>query len=281
MLIILILLFSGYWLPLFAPSGSELLPLSNEIAPLEKQAADSTWQTPSFKKYKTTWVNQRESLTRARFVPFSFDPNNLPIEQWRKMGMPEWKIKIIKNYEAAGGKFYTKKDFSKIYCITDDEFQLLAPYIAISKKLASNFLPAEHETSVPVIVDINSADTTQLQVLKGIGTTFAHRIVKYRNLLGGFVKENQLLEVYGMDTIRYNLFKSQLTIDPSHIQRININTATIKELNKHPYIDYFIARSIVQYREKNGKYTDVKEIIQAKLIFGSLYDKIAPYLTVN
>lgn len=130
-------------------------------------------------------------------------------------------------------------------------------------------------------IEINSSDTTTFKKLKGIGSTFASRICKFRNLLGGFYAKEQLLEVYGMDSLRYAIIEDELWVDMSKLQRLNINSIEIQELKSHPYLTYKQARSIVKYREQHGAYKAVADIKAIDLIEPSDFRKIAPYLKVH
>lgn len=127
-------------------------------------------------------------------------------------------------------------------------------------------------------IELNSADTTQLKMLPGIGSVFANRIVKYRSLLGGFVYKEQLLEVYGMDEERYTLFADKIIMDTSAIEKIDINNASVKKLKKHPYIDYYQARAINDFREKVGKVKNSDDLMKITLLDEKTINKIAPYI---
>lgn len=132
-----------------------------------------------------------------------------------------------------------------------------------------------------VMVEINSADTEDFKQLYGIGSTFARRIVKYRALLGGFVSKRQLLEVYNLDEERYAGFKDQLLLDTALIERIDINTATIDQLKRHPYLDYYQAKAIVRLRESNGPFRRVEDLSQVALLDNETLNKLSPYITCN
>ncbi len=100
---------------------------------------------------------------------------------------------------------------------------------------------------------INSADTTALKMVPGIGSVFAKRIIKYRDLLGGFYSVEQLGEVYGIDEERYEAMKSWFSVDPSVISHLFVNQLSAKELASHPYVSYKQARIIEKMIRKKGK----------------------------
>ena len=131
------------------------------------------------------------------------------------------------------------------------------------------------------MVELNSADTTRLKMLRGIGSGYAKMIVSYREKLGGFYKAEQLLEVYKFSDETYQKIKHQLQVDTTLIRKIKVNTATVKELKAHPYISYYQALSIVENRE-----------LQVEMRYNCLYDmvvdedlkeedilKVAPYFS--
>lgn len=210
--------------------------------------------------------------------PFPFDPNRLEKKEWLKMGLREKLVNTILKYRDKGGRFYKKDDLKNIYGMKPEEFTILKPFIEIERDTAVFLYTHKHDS---VIVEINSADTLDLQQLKGIGPSFASRIVKYREMLGGYCSKEQLLEVYGMDSSRYYMIKDNISVNPNSIKRIDINSATIKQLIKHPYIEYYTAKSIVKFRNKIGKYTNVSELKDSSVVYEELYGKIVPYLIVK
>ena len=84
------------------------------------------------------------------------------------------------------------------------------------------------------VIELNSADTTQLMLLRGIGSTFARRIVSYRALLGGYVRKEQLLEVYDLSRERYDAIAPHLRVDASQAVRLNVNIATPTSTTTRP-----------------------------------------------
>lgn len=162
----------------------------------------------------------------------------------------------------------------------------LPPYTNNGRKTQSISVSKEYPESAKQndkrieIIDLNTADSLTLVSLNGIGPVFAARIIKYRALLGGFYKKEQLKEVYGFDEEKYNSIVPYIsTKDP--VAQININTCTFKELNRHPYIEYEVTKAIFNLKKKLGKFQSVEEIKQVDLVSEELYNKIAPYLTTQ
>ena len=164
-------------------------------------------------------------------------------------------------------------------------FARLVPYIQIEQKPDSAFISQQIEVEKkipePIIIELNSADTLELIKLKGVGRSFARRIVAYRNLLGGFIIKQQLLEVWGFKEEMLKSIEENLTVDTTVVQKININMASLDNLQKHPYLTTYQAKSIIYYREKMGNINSIDEILKNKLVDKETYRKVKGYLTVN
>lgn len=206
---------------------------------------------------------------------FEFDPNTISLKEWQKLGLSKKQGDVILNYISKGGRFYKKEDLKKIYSITEEQFKNLEPYIRIDEA------KTVQSSSSNIIVEINSADSLQLIQVRGIGASYASRILKYRNKLGGFYNKEQLLEVYGLNQDKYNQIESSFRVDLGNIKKININQATVKELIKHPYLDYQLAKKIVEVRGFNGDFNSVEELIEFKLIEKEIFERIKYYLSVK
>jgi len=232
---------------------------------------------------KLDFQQMDKSIAENKINPFPFNPNQLPSEQWSKMGLKDWQIKVIKNYEAKGGHFYKKEDFKKMFCISPSEYAILEPYISIptQKKEFAEVKTEVKEVRKKVLVDLNTADSVTLLSLFGIGPAFAKRIVKYRNLLGGFYSKTQLLEVYGLDQDRFDKIAEYCEASPAGIKKINVNKVRTDELKKHPYFDYYTAKAIVDQRIVLGKYNSLEQIKQIPLIHDDLFNKIRNYLSLE
>ena len=152
---------------------------------------------------------------------------------------------------------------------------------AQDKPRMSNYTPPAYMQKKQFIASLNEADTTDLKELKGIGSGFARRIVAYREKLGGFVRKEQLREVWGIDSALYTLMAPQITINAENIRKININTATIDILKRHPYLDYYLAKEIVKYRDRYGAFAVTDDLLKVNLMDEGTFHRIKPYLTVE
>ena len=248
-----------------------------------KDSILSNFDSNNFQYFSNNFHNRS---FEKNLKPFNFDPNTLSVEGWVKMGYSQKQAQALDKYRKKGGIFYKKEDLKKIFFIDDYDFQILEPYIIIespSQKQHTNEY-ASRENSRPSEtkkIELNTADTTDLKELRGIGSGYAKRIVKYRQQLGGFYKPEQLLEVHGFTQELYEKVSPNIIIDGDEMRKINLNTATIDQLKRHPYLDYYQAKAIVNYREKYGKFATVNDLLKANLIYQETFDKIKPYLVVQ
>ncbi len=220
--------------------------------------------------------------------PFEFNPNNLSVELWLRMGMPERVVRTIKNFENAGGSFRYREDLTRIYGLNDDIYSRLEPYIELPSRhnitedeteiAEKTFLP---KTVKEIIIDINSADSLELIKIRGIGPVFSSRIIRYRELLGGFVSVTQLRDVYGIDEERFESIKDHVVVKDTIISRININKAEFVDLVRHPYIDRNLANNLIQLRAQHGEFQHINEIRKSHLVDNNTFALIAPYITVE
>lgn len=131
----------------------------------------------------------------------------------------------------------------------------------------------------PLVVELNSADTLTLQLLHGIGPTYAKRIVGYRTRLGGFVSLDQLMEVYGFSPELLAHIAPHLTLNTDSIRRIEINTVPLKQLIKHPYIDYYQARDLIAWRDKGHHYETDDDLRLVQSMDDSTIHRLLPYIS--
>lgn len=130
-------------------------------------------------------------------------------------------------------------------------------------------------------IEINTADTSESKKLKGIGSVLSARIVKFRDVLGGFHSIEQIKEIYGISEETYISIKDKLTLSYLKINKLNINQSTVDELAKHPYISKKQAQALVNYRNQHGAYSKMNNLTQNKALDKDFLCKIEPYLEFN
>jgi DNA uptake protein ComE-like DNA-binding protein len=127
-------------------------------------------------------------------------------------------------------------------------------------------------------IELNAADSAQLTTVHGIGASFAIRIIRYRNRIGGFYKKEQLMEVYELDSTKYAEIKDQLTVNPSAIIKVNINAISFASLRQSPYLSYKQASAIIEYRTQHGNYNSIDDVGNVVIITPDVLHKIEPYI---
>lgn len=231
---------------------------------------------------------------------FAFDPNGLPTEQWVQLGLSERQAGAIHKYEEHGGKFRVKGDVSKMRVVDADLFAQWEPYIQLPDSLPrkqwetaadrNRDSTAWHSGEKPftradrnTVVELNSADSTGLVAIKGIGPSFARAIIRYRDRLGGFVSLDQLNEVYILrdkpDAVER--IRPHLILDPALVKMIHLNSCTAEDLGPHPYVGWKVANALVAYRKQHGPFPNVDAITGCILVTDSIRDRLVPYLTLE
>ena len=234
------------------------------------------------------------SFEEGKIYPlFPFDPNTISERDWKKLGISDRTALTIQRYLAKGGRFRKPRDIEKIYGIRPEQVSRLLPYVQIesgkkpenkvvTEKTKEFFLNNKREKTITsATIDINTADTSILVSLPGIGTKLALRIIHFREKLGGFYLVNQVAETFGLPDSTFQKNRLRFTCDGSTVRKININTASATELKQHPYISWNIANAIVAYRQQHGLYHSTQQLEQITIVDPGLLVKLLPYLSVQ
>ena len=210
--------------------------------------------------------------------PFSFDPNTASYDTLIKLGFSENEANTLINYRNKGGKFIKPSDIKKIYGIEEKKAEELIPFVEVKSDIKKKIRTAS-DSQQKTLIDINHCDSALLVTLPGIGPVLSVRIIKFRNLLGGFARIEQLKEVYGLPEETFNRIKGNLIVDTGTIIKINVNSADYKELARLPYFEKYEVTAILKYRELKGNVNGIASLIQNKLITEDKAIQIRPYLS--
>ncbi len=269
---------------------------AKEIAALKIKQQDSAArfnkETSSESDYANYYLPSEKNNygNQPRSELFYFDPNTLPAEGWKRLGIREKTITTIQKYISKGGKFYKPEDISKIWGLHQDEVSRLLPFVRIEQKSDDKYIVSENkEFNQPfkktnqsnTTIDINAADTSAFIALPGIGNKLANRIIAFRDKLGGFYKIEQVEETYALPDSTFQKIKDKLVINNPSVKKININTATVDEMKTHPYIRYNMANAIVQYRNQHGGFITLSDLKKIMLVTEDIYKKAEPYLSIR
>ncbi|MGV3585448.1 MAG: ComEA family DNA-binding protein [Adhaeribacter sp.] len=270
-------------------------PLQDQLA-LDSLVAqlDRTTPTDNYVKSKTPEYSKKEPIRLHRF-----NPNTATAEELMGVGISRYAAGNIIKYRAKAGDFRYKEQLQRIYGLPEDLYQQLYPYIDLPAREASrgnfkqpeladnrtysnrpDYKPERRDYRLQPF-DINTADTTQLKKIRGIGTKLSARIINFRNKLGGFAQPTQLAEVYGLSPEIVDSLHKYTYIQPNFTPRpLALNTATFDELRAHPYVGFSLARLIIAYRTQHGAFTSTEEIKNIKLVNETIYQRLKPYLSL-
>ncbi|MEX2370544.1 MAG: helix-hairpin-helix domain-containing protein [Bacteroidales bacterium] len=214
--------------------------------------------------------------------PFLFDPNTIGNDSLSLMNLPAYVAGNIIRYREAGGTFRVPGDLQKIYGMDSVVFRAIAPYIRISRLRVQEVQKKEYPVKEKVgLIELNSADAVKLELIPGIGPVYADRILKYRELLGGYYNHSQLWEVYGMDSVKYQALTIHCIVDTLKINRINLNNTTYSALIRHPYMNRSESSAILQYYDFADTIFQIDELITNQIIEHDRFIRMSPYLTVK
>jgi len=227
---------------------------------------------------------ERDSLLRIKQQQdsakvFKYNPNYIDDFRGYQLGLSVAEIDRLLLFRKNGNYINSEKDFKKITGISDSLMELLRPQLKFS-----NFTSRKKEVvKTPVQKkDINTASAEDLQKVYGIGTVLSKRIVKYRNALQGFTFEDQLEEVYNLKPETalkvWEYFKIETIPE---IEKLNVNTATLKQLKQIVYIDYELAKQILEYRDMVAEIQELDELKKIDGLPVDKLDRIALYLSAK
>lgn len=236
---------------------------------------------------------------------FPFDPNTATAEQLLRLGLRSWQVRNMMRYREAGGVYSRPEDFARLYGLTIGDYERLKPYIRIARRFqpASTLVdarprydgqPAGGNSSAepnrrPTVndtlrravklkpgqtVNLCTADTTELRLVPGIGVYYASRIYSYGQRLGGYVSVDQLDEIDDLP----DGIKHYFIVDGATPRKLNVNRLTLEQLRRHPYINFYQAKAIVDYRRQHGQINSLEQLKLSKDFPPSAIERLKAYV---
>ena len=250
------------------------------------------------------------------FETFPFDPNTADSTTLLRLGLSPWQVRSIYRYRAKHGRYHKPEDFKRLPGMTNEQWERLGPQVRIAKRFQyitpspvssaevegrkvslkvdnvrrdspivegtsnENHPPREEvwrgsiKISLGQTIDINTADTTQLKMIPGIASKRAAKIVAYRNKLGGFVSIEQAMEAAEMpdSVLKY------MTVSTLPVQKINVNKLSVQQLIKHPYLNFYQAKAINEFRRNQGELHSIEELKRLEGFKTTDIERLQPYI---
>ena len=293
-ILIIIALTANYMMPYYFPAKNQdgakflkevdsfkkSLVSRDSLRQLEWQRQNEERQRIYEEKYKHQTIYptyQPFEKRKDSYTLFHFDPNTIDSTGFVSLGLKPYIASNILKYRHKGGIFRTAADFAKVYGILPEKMKELEPYITIAE-IKTIKTQSENAKRTDLIIDLNSADTTLLMQVKGIGRGYAKGIIRFRQSTGGFVTVDQLSEIYGMRPDNLEKIRPFCTVNTALIQKIRINTATVERLKSHPYLNFYKAKAIYELRRNKGKLKDINDLKVLSELSTDDLTRIKPYL---
>ena len=265
-----------------------------------QQEQDTIWVNDSTMKDFADYQAQQDSLRKAQWKQKyprdtiaihmqPFDPNTADSATLVHLGFKPWQAKNILKYRAKGGRYRNAEDLKRLYGMTDSMFQDLTPYICIPHaEMDTADVDSARVDSLPkwpvkkdTVLNLRTADTTELKMIRGIGSYRARQIVRYREQLGGFARVEQVMEANGMQQLDYDSVKQYFSLDSVVVKQMNVNTIGVKRLSTHPYLRFEQAKAIYELRRRKIHLDSIQQLQELDCLSHETLEKIAPYLNFD
>lgn len=229
-----------------------------------------------------------------------FDPNTADSSTLVHLGLKPWQASNMLKYRAKNGRYHKAEDMRKLYGMTDSMYQALLPYIQIDTmalrqhrdSIRKSRIDTTQNDSMPrhvspkrdTVVNLRTADTTKLKLIRGIGSYRAKQIVRYRQQLGGFTHVEQLREIKALqplltDTLSADSLLAHFWLDSIIVEPLQVNRASVERLQRHPYLSFEQAKAIYELRRRKVKLNSIEALEQLDCFTPEELLNIAPYLS--
>ena len=239
----------------------------------------------SFFQHKIDSLKAIELENRKPKV-FPFNPNYITDFKGYQLGMNSKEIDKLHQFRKQNKFVNSAKDFQKITDVSDSLLNKISPYFKFpdwvtQKQNQPKYIKAKTSNINSTIEekDINEVTKEDLIKINGIGEKLASRILSYREKLGGYLINEQLYEVWYLDKeVADRVLQYYKVFNKPIIQKINVNTASFKEVLSIVYIDYELTKKIFNYRDEVAELQSLDELKKIEGFPLQKFDRIALYL---
>ncbi|UGU17078.1 helix-hairpin-helix domain-containing protein [Sinomicrobium kalidii] len=241
-----------------------------------------------------TWVRYQEAIDSLKRIKikekdtvYPFNPNYISDYKGYVLGMTVEEIDRLRQYRAAGKFVNTVSGFREVTGISDSLLDKISPYFRFPSFAKNEGTTYTDKHTAPVVKDdtkkkdLNAASADDFMVVRGIGRKLSARIVKYRALLGGFSVNQQLYEVYGLDSAIVNRALQYFdVVKPPEIEVLDINSVSLNKLASLVYLDREDAVKIIAYRSEH-EIGALEELTEIEGFSSEKINRIRLYLRVK
>ena len=232
---------------------------------------------------------KKKSSKKKKFKIYPFNPNYISDYKGYQLGMNVDEIDRLLAHREQRLYVNSAKEFQTITKISDSLLQKISPFFKFpewvqkknnNKNNQQRYIPNSRiNVSEITTVDINKATLKDFTAIEGVDEYISERIIKYRSKLQGFSFKEQLFEVWGLDELIANKILSTFSIkNKPIIKKVNINTASFKEVLSNPYIDYELCIQIFDYKDEVAELQSISEIKNIEGFPIKKYNRIVLYL---
>ena len=232
---------------------------------------------------------KKKSSKKKKFKIYPFNPNYISDYKGYQLGMNVDEIDRLLAHREQRLYVNSAKEFQTITKISDSLLQKISPFFKFpewvqkknnNKNNQQRYIPNSRiNVSEITTVDINKATLKDFTAIEGVDEYISERIIKYRSKLQGFSFKEQLFEVWGLNEQMANKILSTFSIkNKPIIKKVNINTASFKEVLSNPYIDYELCIQIFDYKDEVAELQSISEIKNIEGFPIKKYNRIVLYL---
>lgn len=279
----------------FQPAEPEVVEVVNDSVLTQF----ATYQAEQDSIRKATWEKKYPRDTIAIRMQV-FDPNTADSSTLVHLGLKKWQASNMLKYRAKGGRYRQAEDMKKLYGMTDSMYQALLPYIQIDTMAVKQYrdsvrksrIDTTQSDSVPryispkrdTVLNLRTADTTELKLIRGIGSYRAKQIVPYRQQLGGFTHVEQLREIKALqplliDTLSADSLLAHFWLDSIIVEPLSVNSIGVERLQRHPYLSFEQAKAIYELRRRKVRLNSIEALEQLDCFTPEELLRVAPYLS--